>query len=361
MKKIYAASLYLLPLFTVAQKKVDLDRYSFTVQWRALPAMRIDSTYRTYNVVVEGTNMTRSYLDLLSPENTVQLDGWKKLPEGGHITVKINFEDLLPESVSVKERAESVKDRTGQVTGTRTYYYEEVRYSFAAKASITDYKGAHIMDIDLANRGRKYTYNSPEFASRILAQGYFVLNTAKVTADLYRGLVNNTMHYLNEHLNDNLGFSKTSSNDIMWIVDSKKHPEYEAHREAFRKLTDVLFSMNADSSIDKAKQQLKPVIDYFESIKTNYTSTSKHDRKMRYASYYNLAVLYYYLDDPQNMMKEAQGLIMNDYDARDGEGFKKTALWLKDLFETNHIYTRHFPIDPSLFKGPFEKEAVSVK
>jgi len=41
--------------------------------------------------------------------------------------------------------------------------------------------------------------------------------------------------------------------------------------------------MNADSSIDKAKQKLKPVIDYFESIKQNYTSSSKHDRKMRYA------------------------------------------------------------------------------
>lgn len=82
---------------------------------------------------------------------------------------------------------------------------------------------------------------------------------------------------------------------------------------------------------------------------------------MRYASYYNLAVLYYYLDDPQNMMKEAQGLILNDYDVSDGKAFERTAIWLKNLFETNNIYTRHFPVDPAQFKGPFEKEAVSVK
>lgn len=119
--------------------------------------------------------------------------------------------------------------------------------------------------------------------------------------------------------------------------------------------------MNANSSIDKAKQKLKPVIDYFESIKQNYTSSSKHDRKMRYAGYYNLAVLYYYLDVPQLMMKEAQGLILNDYDSRDGKDFERTAIWLRDLFQTNNIYTRHFSIDPSSFKGPFEKEAVSVK
>lgn len=360
MKKSYLAVLFLAPLFVTAQKKVDLDPYSFTVQWRSLPTMKIDSTYRTYNVVVEGTRLMQPFLDEMSPEKTVILEGWRKLPEGGHITIKVNLEDLLPESINVRERSESVT-RAGQPAGTRTYYHEEVRYSFAAKAVITDYKGAHILDLDLANRGNKYTYNSPEFALRPLAQGYFVLNTAKVTADLYRACVNNAMHYLSETITEDFGFSKVSSRDKMWIVDNRKHPEYEAHREAFRQLADVLFSMNADSSIEKAKEKLKPVIDYFESIKQNYTSTSKHDRKMRYASYYNLAVLYYYLDDPQMMMKEAQGLILNDYDTRDGKSFEQTAIWLRNLFETNNIHTRHFVIDPSSYKGPFEKETASVK
>lgn len=361
MKKFYFSAFLFTPLFLCAQKKVDLDPYNFTVQWRSLPAMKIDSTYRTYNVEIEGTNLMRPFLSGLSPENTVLLEGWKKLPEGGHISIKVNLEDLLPESVNVRERTESIKDRAGQITGTRTYYREEVRYSFAAKAIITDYKGAHIMDINLAGRGNKYSYFSPEFALKPLAQGYFLLNSAKITGELYRSCVNKAMHTLSENITENFGFRKVSSRDKMWIVDSRKHPEYEAHREAFRKLTDVLFSMNADSSIDKAKEKLKPVIDYFESIKQNYTSSSKHDRKMRYASYYNLAVLYYYLDDPQMMMKEAQGLILNDYDSRDGKDFERTAIWLRDLFQTNNIYTRHFSIDPSSFKGPFEKEAVSVK
>lgn len=361
MKKLYLLILCPIPLFVSAQKKVDLDPYSFTVQYRSLPVMKIDSTYRTYNVVIEGTRLMQSFLDDMSPEKTVLLDGWRKLPEGGHLIIKVNLEDLLPESISVRERSEQVKDRAGQVTGNRTYYHEEVRYSFAAKATITDYKGAHIMDIDLASRRYKYTYNSPEFALRPLAQGYFMLNTLKITEDLYRRCVNNAMHTLSGNITENFGFSKVSSRDRMWIIDSRKHPEYDDHRQAFRQLTDVLFSMNADSSIEKAKEKLKPVIDYFERIKTTYSSSSKHDRKMRYASYFNLAVLYYYLDDPQMMMKEARGLILNDYDTRDGEAFERTAIWLRNLFQTNNIYTRHFSIDPSSFKGPFEKEAVSVK
>ena len=361
VKNLFFALVCLCSLPLVAQKKVDLDPYSFTVQWRSLPTLKIDSTYRTYNVEVETSRLMQNFLSELTPEETVLLEGWKKLPAGGHISIKVNLEDLLPEAVSVRERSEAVKDRAGQVTGTRTFYREEVRYSFSARAVITDYRGAHILDLNLASRGDKYTYNSPEFALKPLAQGYFMLNSARITGELFRSCVNKAMHRLSETITEDFGFSKVSSRDQMWIVDSRKHPEYDAHREAFRTITDVLFSMNADSSIDKAREKLKPVIAYFEKLKEEYNSSSKHDRKMRYASYYNLAVLYYYLDDPQNMMKEAQGLILNDYDVSDGKAFERTAIWLKNLFETNNIYTRHFPIDPSSFKGPFEKEAVSVK
>ena len=359
MKKFYTLILGLLPFIAEAQKKVDLDAYRFSVQYRSLPKLQIDSTYRTYNVTVEGTRMMQPFLKDLSPENSVRLEGWKKLPENGHVTIQVKLEDLLPEDISIKERTENVKSAQGQIT-TRTYYREEVRYSFAATATLTDYKGAHILEIPLAGRGNKQVYNSPEFALKPLAQGYFALNTFKITNDLYRRAVMNAMQNLSETITDNYGFREVTGNDVMWIVDSKKHPEYEDHRNAFRQLSEYLFSMNANTPINKVREQVKPVIDYFERIKKDYSSTSKHDRKMRYASYFNLAVLYYYLDDPQMMQKEAQGLIMNDYDTRDGRSFEQTAVWLKNIFQTNNIYTRHFTIDVNSFKGPFEKDAVSV-
>lgn len=359
MKKLYPLLLGLLPLCVAAQKKVDLDRYTFSVQYRSLPKIKIDSTYRTYNVTLEGTKLIQPFMKDLRPEETVKLEGWRKLKEQGHINIHIRLEDLLPEAVTVKERTETQKDRNGVVT-TRTFYREEVRYSFAATAVITDYKGAHIQDITLVDRNSKQVYNSPEFALRPLASGYFVLNTFKITEELLRRNVTNAVHNLNEIITDNYGFREVNGSDIMWIVDSKKHPEYEDHRNAFRQLSEYLFSMNASTSIEKVREQVKPVIAYFERIKTDYSTTSKHDRKMRYASYFNLAVLYYYLDEPQLMQKEAQGLILNDYDTRDGRAFENTAVWLKNLFQTNNIYTRHFPVDVNNFKGPFEKESTTT-
>lgn len=361
MKKIYFFAFLLLPFVVVAQKSVDLDRYRFSVQFRSLPEMRLDSTYRTYNVEVEGTKMMQSFLQDMSPEKTVLLEGWRKLPQDGHVSIKIKLGDILPESVSVKERSETVKNRNGQITGNRIYYRQEVVYTFEASATLTDYKGMHIMDQELAGRTYKQIYRGPEFAIRQLAEGYFALNSLAVTKELYRDCVNRAMHHLSDRITKNFGFSETSASDFMWIIDSKKHPEYTAHRQAFQQMNEILFSMNANSSIEGAREQLKPVIDYFEKIKKKYPSTNKHDRKIRYASYFNLAVLYYYLDDPQAMMKEANGLELNDYDAKDARGFVQTATWLKNTFQNTNIYSRHFNIDPSAFKGPYEKDDITVK
>jgi hypothetical protein len=344
-----------------AQKNVDLDKFTFTAQFRSLPGLRIDSSFRTYNVSIDGTTLVKGYLEEMDPEKSVLLEGWKKLPADGHLSIKVKIEDLLPQSVSVKERVESIKNKAGQVTGTRTFYWQEVVYTFAATANIYDFRGLHITDEILADREYRQVYKSPEFPIRGLAEGYFVLNSLTVTRDLFRNCVTRAMHYLSDRITDNFGFKEVTVKDHMWIVDSRKHPEYEAHRKAFRDMNEVIFNMNASTPISNARQQLKPVIDYFESVKRNYSSTSKHDRKIRYASYYNLAVLYYYLDDPQMMMKEANGLILNDFDANDGKGFERTALALKKQFEVSNIYTRHFSIDPSGFKGPYENGTVKAK
>jgi hypothetical protein len=297
----------------------------------------------------------------MQPENSVRLEGWKKLPEEGHITVTVNLGDLMPGDVVIKERVVTSKNGNGIVTGTKTYYYQEVSYSFEAEAIVTDYKGMHITDEQLASRSHKRVYKSPEFTNRFMAAGYFLANSLAVTKELFRESVNGAMHRLSERLNRNFGYQPVTANDIMWVIDSRKHPEYDDWRNAIRQINDVLFSLSAYSPATNAKQQVQPAIQYFEKIKSAYSSSNRHDRKIRYGCYYNLAVLYYYLDDPQAMMKEANGLELNDFDAKDAKGFKQTAAWLKKVFEQNNIYTRHFPIDTDAFKGPYEKGDVSVK
>jgi hypothetical protein len=303
----------------------------------------------------------QGYLNDMSPENSVVLEGWRKLPQKGHLSIDIKLEDILPESFSVKERVEIIKDKQGKQTGSRTFYHQEVVYTFSAFADISDYKGAYIQKVLLADREYKQVYRGPEFAIRQMAEGYFLLNSLTITGELYKNAVNRAMNYLSERITNNFGYGEVNVNDFMWIVGSKKHPEYQAHRQAFLTINEVLFGLTANRSLEGAREQLQPAINYFESIKKKYTSSKKHDRKIRYASYYNLAKLYYYLDDPQAMRKEASGLILNDFDARDGRGLESSALYLKGLFTQTGLTSRHFPIDTTALKGPYEPPGVAIK
>ncbi|MFM2326774.1 MAG: hypothetical protein RIR31_976 [Bacteroidota bacterium] len=361
MKKYYLFLLFIVPAILAAQKRVDLDRFDFKVQLRSLPNIKLDSTYRTYNVAVTSTKLMQPFLQEIDPASTVILESWRKLPQDGHLNIQVKLEDLLPETVAVKERSVITKDRNGVVTGTKILYYQEVVYTFAATAQIIDYKGTHVMDEVLANRQRKQVYNSPEFGLKALAESYFLLNSLTITKDLYRNCVNKAMHYLGERITDDFGFAEVTTDDFMWVIGSRKHPEYEDSRKAFQVIHEVLFSMDADKSIEAAREKLKPAIDYFENIKNTYSTSKKHDRKIRYASYFNLAVLYYYLDNPEMMMKEAGGLILNDYHTTAGKSFQETALRLKQQFQQSNIYTRHFSIDPTFYKGPNEKTDTVIK
>ena len=360
MRNKFLTAVILLPVLSFSQK-VDLDRFKFTTQYRSLPTIGLDTSYHTYNVAIESTRHMRGYLDEMTPGSAVFIDGWKKLDNRAHVTIKVKLDDLLPESVSLKEREEILKDKAGKETSRRKYYWQEFTYTFAASADINDYKGANIENIVLADRAYKQVYRSPEFDAKQTAEGYFMVNNFTVTAKLYKDCVTRAMSNLSNRVNNEFGYTERTITDQMWILDSKKHPEYQAHRQAFLLISEVLFGVSANQSLDGVREKLQPAISYFESIKKKYSSTSKWDRKLRYASYYNLGLLYYYLDDPQSMIKEASGLVLNDFDAKDGKTLEAMAMQLKNLFYQTKMTTRHFAIDTNKFKGPGETPGVAVK
>jgi hypothetical protein len=99
---------------------------------------------------------------------------------------------------------------------------------------------------------------------------------------------------------------------------------------------------------------MQPVIDYFEKAKTQYVTSDKEDRKMRYASYYDLAKIYLYLDEPEKAMAEADALAMNDFDERDGRALHQAAQLLEDKLRKNNADTRHFAINVNNYTSPVE-------
>jgi hypothetical protein len=141
------------------------------------------------------------------------------------------------------------------------------------------------------------------------------------------------------------GFSYVS-NDLFWILDSKKNSEYDGHKKALADMKTLLGEISSEEPLDELKPKLQPIVDYFESVIPKFTDVKKKKhRKMRYASYYNIGRLYYYFDMPDKAIEYANKLIENDYDKSDGKKLIKKSERLKELFEINKLASRHFSVD----------------
>jgi hypothetical protein len=68
-------------------------------------------------------------------------------------------------------------------------------------------------------------------------------------------------------------------------------------------------------------------------------------------SYYNLAKIYWYLDDPDAGLREANELVMNGFDAKDGKGLETGATNLKLQLRQAKRSSRHFRLNVEDYQG----------
>jgi hypothetical protein len=130
-------------------------------------------------------------------------------------------------------------------------------------------------DYTLASRDQKRTYNSESFPSTSEATAYLRFGLVMLTNQLIKQSTNEAINNLNATLTSNYGYSDRMVNDFFWVLDSRKHPEYENHRRAWIDFKTAISAMSPDEPLDQIKLELKPVIDYYNSIKKKYNSNSK--------------------------------------------------------------------------------------
>ncbi|MBS1566958.1 MAG: hypothetical protein JST39_21430 [Bacteroidetes bacterium] len=351
MKLKIVSLLLLAGNFTFAQK-VDLDRYNFQGSYRALPLKPLDASYKTYSIRVEATSAVKDGFSEMSMRDGINIDGLKKISENGHVNVLVMFDDLMIEKADVKERVDEKKDKEGKVTSKTSYYSVEVIYSFAAKSSVTDYKGGSLANWMLADRGSKQTFNTSEYSTYSDAAKYYNNNKYELRNQFTRQQVGAALQSLNASLNSNYGYPARRDADILWILDSKKHPEQGAQQAAWATFKETISTITADEIPQDAKTKLLGLVQYFDSVKIRYAGSDKADKKMRYSSFYNNAKIYLYLDNPEAAIKEADGLIANDYDAGDGKYLRRMAEDMIASFKRNNTGSRHFHIDLSNAEAP---------
>ncbi|HLG41053.1 MAG TPA: hypothetical protein VI461_15335, partial [Chitinophagaceae bacterium] len=319
---------------------------------RDFPDEPLPASYKTFNMRIEAAPSLGLGYSANNFENLVDIEGLKKVNGTGHVTILAILDDILVEKTEIKERVEVKKDKQNVET-RRSFFATEMIYSFSARASVYDYKGNTVLsNYMLFDRENKRTYKTSEFSSSVDASNNFNNKILEIKSGLAKQLVNTAIGNLNSVLNNRFGYTVQKVNDIFWVLNNRKHPEYSEQQKAWNNFRNAIVLMSPDEPVDKVKEKLKPVIAYYNKIKTIYTGSDKEARKLRYASYYNLAKIYIYLDNPAAAMQEADALAMNDFDESDGRILRSVAESLDLQLKKNNASSRHFPVDIARFEPP---------
>jgi hypothetical protein len=351
LKSITLGALLLAAISSNAQK-VDLDRYNFQGSYRVLPKTPLGPDFTTQRVTVQSSSGVRDAVSEGEMVNGINIEGFKKITEKAHINIELYFDDVMIETADVSERIEEVKDKDGKVTGKNYYYKAIATYSFAARATAADYKGNSLVSWTMASRGDKKSWESTEYSSRNAAAEYFNTNKYAIKNQLTKQQVLAVLGNVNSGLNANYGYVSKREADILWILDNKKPPENDAQKAAWGNFKEAIAMITPDEIPQAAKDKMLELTKYFDSVKVKFAGAEKGDKKMRYASFYNNAKIYLYLDMPELAVKEAEGLVANDYDEKDGKRLKEDADRIIKSFKDNNTTTRHFKIDLSKAEAP---------
>ena len=375
MKKTLIFLLFLVSV-TISAQKVDLDRFYFDVNYQQLPQEPVPFEKRTFTSEVKLGGKIQTYANPTALNENVNIYGWKRSDENPTVKTELYIEDFVEKGVTPQIRVEETKDREGKVTSRREYHYVLATYSGRAYAKLVGprtpaplsakqieeekakqtaastnrfLKNAVVKkDTTAANGGFNWNYNdeievkSAEFQDPGSAMKAFYLNKNGIHDNTLRGFVDGTLNKVNTSLNYNYGYKPVNTNQILWILDAKNE-EGQTQIEAIQAVKSLFKIMKADEPIVDLKSNMQPLIEYFDSLKTKYTDDSKPARKMRYSAYYNLAVVYLLLDEPEKTIVEAEKLILNDYDKADGKELINRANNLLDDFKIANTRSRHNP------------------
>lgn len=326
MKKYVFLSLLILFSFAFFAQSTDLDREYFTYSYVGLPSEPIVN----YNQRTYWTN-----------DDAIGIDGYSRVESSASLEIYFEFDGTLVEDFRIDKITHEKKDKDGNVTSTRYTYDVHLNYRSRGRYRVVN---------NLRNQEHKDKFNSVAsytkagFKSYTKAQHFYDNNRLTIRDKYSREHLEDMREDVRNYLNNTYGYPIRAGRDYFWILGSKKHPEYTKHHDAFNKVIAAFSKMSYLEPTTNIEKELQPVIAYFKDVIKRYPGSKRKKRKVRYASYYNLAKLYYYLDNVGAMKENAQKLIANDYNKKQGKRLLKQAELLQNKMIVNVVHTRHFDV-----------------
>ncbi|GHV18769.1 hypothetical protein FACS1894169_15620 [Bacteroidia bacterium] len=348
MKQTLKLFLFLLMATSLnAQKNVNIDSHRFRLSYRSFPDKAQTPKFFYYSKLINMPGETQESLSNIDDlYDALQIQGQRFVTDNKDSDFSITV-NLLPVSFSVpevNERVEEIKDRDGKITGRNHYYSVIVAYSFNANALFKQGDKLIINQPVFNKFASSLKYQTKEYSTLKDANNNWKLQRDDVYAKIRNDLAFEAIKNATFTFSRLYGFAESTSSEMIKTINEKKHPENEKLREMADNLKSKLESMNPNSGLTEA--DVEEELNYFKELPKRYTDPKlKADVKLRYVGYYNVAKIYFYLDQPEKVAEYADLLFANDHDKNDGKKMKEEAAKLIESFNAMDIKTRHFNTD----------------
>jgi hypothetical protein len=328
-------------------QKVDLDKFSFEVNYQILPKKFVPFEERSFSRELVITDNIYNYYSSISKyyktksdlEELVLIHGWKRGMRNSTIDIETNLKELDRGEPKIESRTEDKKDKDGNVV-KNTLYWVVVKFR-PRGFSIIRFKDNSSPEIKISF-DNDFEYKSNEDSNFDIVKSNYERQKKDVYDQKLTEFIEGSLYKVKTDINKLYGLEPTSFRDKLWIIDSKDE-EGAIQREAIEAVKVIFSKMVADKPIDDITKEMIPLIEYFESLKTKYTGDDKASKKIRYSAFYNLGRIYIHLDQPEKAIKEGEGLIANDYDKKDGKTIIEDANYDLEKFKNSTYKSKHNP------------------
>ncbi|MFK7809838.1 MAG: hypothetical protein AB8F74_18675 [Saprospiraceae bacterium] len=375
--------LLLLCFSMVYGQKVKTKNTRIPIEFASMPIHKTSPDARTYSLEVEGNYK----FDTQEIGDALNLRGWTYAEEGGAVVARIDVDNFIQGRSDYTREKKQSKNKEGKVTATwYEYTYSSTNTGLGSlkvfgpadpyKAPVKKTKSSEriakkkaeekkkkddnpfLKGVDLEESNDDAANEAGLVARYDLTQRYTV--TGKTTKDLksarssYNNVANEAYakqldRYANKvisntnfYLNKTYGYNKRVERAKFKTLSSKKHPEYEMYNQATDALKAIFATKKFNKPTDEVITSMEPLIGYFKSITEKYSKDDKHQKRLKAASLYNLAQIYYYLDMPDKVMEVGNEYIAWDHDVKIGKNFIEKAKSLKHLLAFHDVNGRYF-------------------
>jgi hypothetical protein len=296
-----------LSVTSICQK---FDREYFVFQNTHLPSKLIYDQIKTYGVNVTVNSSSLYTMDYnFANAQAITLAAYEKV-DYSNADLKANVVYGPCSFIDEKTSSRTVEEEVNKVKVKVTYYKRVLNFRFPISYRLVNGRNGVTLYNNEFSSGNVRSIETSEFKSEGEAANYMNTNRMQFVANHINNLVQEFMGGSNRSIRDMFDFyTNTTNMDIYMVKKWDKDDEYNAH---VKNVINVFKSTTADEQPEVVKEKLKNDIAYFQTFDGVFKADDKKEDILYFINYFNLATLFFCLDDFEKAQFYSEKLKVSD-------------------------------------------------